>query len=225
MPAFMTDSLAKSLYRRIQDQPEPRRPTIPALTYGRTFFQGDPVFQQRAEWLTTLGVDVPEGPILVVGAGFGYLMEALKRAGRDSYGIEPGPFFWQRMDTEANPRVASRIVRDWIGSPTDITSLRRLVSQPFSYIIDEDAAPAHTNHELAKYYAHLEQLITTAPLPRGYAHNVGARNHKYRIIHMVTPLEIERGPGDSSQNWKTLTHWKRTARHHVWMDIRNGQLG
>jgi hypothetical protein len=174
--------------------------------------------------LARLGVDVSSGPILIVGAGFGYLIEALKDHGRDAYGIEPGSFFWSNMATEAEPNVARRIANDWIGSTSDVTSLRRFTSEPFGFIIDEDAAPAHTDNELTLFHARLEQFVSSAPLPSDYRWRIGARDSRARIIHMVTPLDVGRGPGDSSQNWKTLREWKRTARHHVWMDIRNGTI-
>ena len=223
MPVFITENLVQSLYKIQQGQNEEGRQHNPVLpiNYGRKYFEGSEQFFDRREALVGVGVDVTHGPLLVVGCGFGYLMEELILSGRESYGIEPGNFFWSKMREEANPDIARLIVDDWMGSADYITSLQTLTSERFGFVIDEDAAPAHSDVELRDFYASLEAVHTNAPLPYNYA--TGIRRGS-RVIHFVTALDKSRGPGDSSQNWKTAEQWKQTAPDHVWLSASDGSV-
>ena len=216
MPAFIDEQLARSLYKRHQPSThlagEPPQPTTP-LTYGREFFQGrgrlQSRFQNRASGMTSLGV-LTNHSVLVVGSAFGYLMAELDALGIETWGIEPGPWFWRsENDSEWEAGMKARTAQDWIGSGTEVDSFNAIgVSgqAKFNWIVDEDAAPAHSDAELPAFIAGLEARLQG--------------NVKGRIVHIVTTMS-NRGPGDSSQNWKSLADWQAVAPDHTWLDARN----
>lgn len=212
MPAFMTEALAPSLYRRAGPSIDGSIPEV--YSYGRTFWQDNlnTLFTNRASGITNLGV-ATNAAILVVGSAFGYLMEALNQVGVDEiWGIEPGEYFWNpARDTDWAVGMKARTVQDWIGSGTEVASFNALGipgQARFTFIIDEDAAPSHSDAELPAFIAGLEARLQG--------------NVKGRIIHIVTPLP-DSGPGDSSQNWKTMVEWKAVAPDHTWVNAHTGQ--
>jgi hypothetical protein len=214
MPALIDTALAQALYW----SPGPTLDGVkqPGITYGREYYQRinfEP-FNTRKDWLTGFGLD-NNAQVLVVGCGFGYLLEYLLDAGiPDVWGIEGGSFFWDvANDAEWRVDVKPRVANDWIGSGTEQASLDALVGVPnnerFGWIIDEDAAPAHSDAELPAFIAGLEARLQG--------------NAKGRIVHLVTPTQG--GGQDSSQNWKTLAEWKAVAPDHTWVDRIEGTVG
>lgn len=100
----------------------------PGSTYSRSWAPGR--FQHRADQLIELGVS---GRVLVVGCGFGFLLEPLLDAGVDVVGCEPGPFFWEPV----NVGEWRRDVRERVSAvPVEE------VAGVFDWVVDEDAAPA-----------------------------------------------------------------------------------
>lgn len=228
MPGFYTDALVRSLHRRpqpyhhLQDgtivDPDTLEPIAApeAVTYSRDLY--GPLlarFGERVASLTAFGLD-NNATVLVVGCGFGFLIETLIAAGiTDVWGIEPGPYFWDAAnDAEWGPGIRARVANDWIGSGTEQASLDALPGVPnnerFGWIVDEDAAPMHSDAELPAFVAGLEARLQG--------------NARGRIIHLVTTMGPG-GPGDSAVNWKTLAEWKAVEPAHRWFDIATGAEG
>ena len=212
----MTEAIARSLYARPQPQTQ-GQPAVPPITYSRAFFEGPTLtssvrdrFVSRAAGLTDRGA-LPNHSVLVVGSAFGWTLEHLTNLGvSDVWGIEPGSYLWNAPDSEWAAGMKVRTANDWIGSGTEVDSLNAIgVSGQarFNWILDEDAAPAHTDTELPTFYAALEDRLQG--------------NNLARIVHVVTPIRPDGIPGDSSQNWKTLTEWEATAPAHTWVDARS----
>jgi hypothetical protein len=214
MPQLMTEVLARSLYRQVQPGVDGVYP--PALTYERDYFfdavLGSNPFGTRKDWLTGYGLD-NNATVLVVGSGFGYLMEELINATiTDVWGIEGGDWFWDiANDTEWATGMKARTANDWIGSGTEQASLDALPGVPnnekFGWILDEDAVTMHSDAELPAFIAACEDRLQG--------------NAKGRIVHLVTPTPVQ-GPGDSSVNWKTMAEWKAVAPDHNWVNIGTG---
>lgn len=101
----------------------------PGTTYGRGW--SDELFDRRLGVLLDLGVS---GRVLVVGSGFGFLIERLLDAGVDAWGCEPGPFYWE--ETNAG------VWRDDVKQRTYPGTVEEFPETGFDWVVDEDAAPA-----------------------------------------------------------------------------------
>ena len=216
MPSFMTDQLAPSLYQVIGPGMTTNGVESPPdyiYTYGRDFY-GDRLetyFTNRASGMVNLGV-ATSASMLVVGSAFGYLMDALIAQGiTDVWGIEPGSFYWDpSRDADWAVGMKARTADDWLGSGTEVASLNALGitgQAKFNWIVDEDAAPGHTDAELPAFIAACEARLQG--------------NVKGRIVHLVTPARFPGYQGDSSQNWKTMAEWEAVAPDHTWVDVRS----
>jgi hypothetical protein len=172
------------------------------------------MFGKRKDWLTGYGLD-NNAKVLVIGCGFGFLLEYLIDAGiPDVWGIDPGDWYWDAAnDGEWRSDVKPLVANDWIGSGTEQASLQALPGvsgqAKFTWIVDEDAATMHTDAELPAFITACEDRLQG--------------NVKGRIIHIVTPLRFT-GPGDSAVNWKTMAEWKAIAPDHNWVDARTGEV-
>ncbi len=178
------------------------------LTYQREYFSNSGVFEDRRGWLTGLGLRT-NYRVLIVGSAFGYLMRTLTDVGIECWGIEGGPWFWDAdNDGEWAVGMKVRTAQDWVGSGTEQSNLDALPGVPdtFSWVVDEDAAPMHSDAELPSFISALEELTT-----RG------------RVVHLVTSVAPQ-GPGDSAVNWKTMREWKAVAPSHIWMNIGTGEV-
>ena len=214
MPAIFDEALVRALYMRPQPQTVINsvvQNPVPPLTYGAAYMLDDLRFDTRKDWLTGYGLD-NNAQVLVVGSAFGYMMRYLHDAGiTDVWGIDPGPWYWDAAnDSDWATGMKALTANDWIGSGTEQASLDALPGVPnneqFGWILDEDAAPAHSDTKLPTFISALEDRLQG--------------NAKGRIVHIVTPLQVEQGPGDSSQNWKPLADWKAVAPDHTWVDNR-----
>lgn len=184
-------------------------------TYGRRFYAQDWNFGTRKDWMTGYGLD-NNADVLVIGCGFGFLIEELIAAGIPTvWGIEGGSFFWDAaQDSEWDPAVKARVANDWIGSGTEKASLQAIdagsAQATFNWIVDEDAAPMHSDAELPAFIAACEDRLQG--------------NARGRIVHLVSTVGPF-GPGNQAVNWKTLAEWKAVAPDHTWVDIATGEVG
>lgn len=216
MPLLYDDATVRAHYRSVSTglrvdgvEVDPQ----PPKTYSRDF--GDLLGQmsRRRDWLTGYGLD-NNASVLVVGAGFGYLVEYLIAAGiADVWGLEGGSYYWDAaQDGQWDPAVKARVAQGWIGSGTEVASLQSLgVSGQarFNWVVDEDAAPCHTDAELPAFIAGLEARLQG--------------NAKGRIVHIVTDRTVEEGPfGDPNLNAKTIQEWSLVAPDHTWVRARDG---
>ncbi len=220
MPQFIDETLARVLYRKPQPQThvagQPVTDPVPPLTYGRPFYGNlaSSMFNTRKNWLTGYGLD-NNADVLVVGSGFGFLLEFLLDAGIECWGIEPGSWFWDPAnDGEWRADVKVRTVNDWIGSGTEQAALEALPGTPnrakFTWIIDEDCATMHSDAELPAFIAACEDRLQG--------------NARGRIVHIVTPLRVETGPGNQAVNWKLMADWKAVAPAHTWVNTLTGEV-
>lgn len=158
-------------------------------TYGRGWFDLPHPFDRRARALVDAGVS---SPVLVVGSGFGFLIEALLDLDLDAYGAEPGSWFWDPANAvEWASQARHRTMRTVI-EPGALPDAR------FDWVVDEDASPHHSDAELPGFHETLERLAANPP------------------IHLVTPIVV----GDSALNWKSIEEWEATAPTHTWISTR-----
>lgn len=212
MPLTYTEQIWRSLYRR-------NRGTVDGVhqgyvAYSRETFLDSLVFETRRDWLTGYGLD-NNASILVVGCGFGFLLEQLIDAGiTDVYGLEPSAWLFDPANGgEWRSDVRSRVAQDFVGSGTEKASLNALGvggAARFTFVVDEDAASSHTDAELPAFVAGLEDRLQG--------------NARSRIVHVVTTALHDGYVGDSSLNWKTLADWKAIAPTHTWVDARTGEI-
>ena len=207
MPQFMDQITAVRLYRR-REFDASGIPTGGQLTYSRQFWGAnmDGFFGTRKDWLTGYGLD-NSASVLVIGSGFGFLLEYLIDAGiTNVVGIEPGSYFWDAAnDDQWRSDVKALTVNDWIGSGTEVASLTALPSVSgqarFTYVIDEDAITMHTDAEIPAFVAACEARLQG--------------NAKGRIFHLVTPNDS----GDPSVNWKSMAEWSTLVPDHSFVDV------
>lgn len=206
MPTVMSDRLARSLYQRPREVARSPNSRLETVTYGREFFKDSPVFQRRAEFLSQRISS--DATILVVGCGFGYLLEALLLEGLDrTWGIEPGPFFWEGHPEDWDETTRTRVARGWIGSGRERFALSEIGAPGnFDWVVDEDAAPAHHDGELGHFYFGLAKFV----------------RRPHNIIHLVT---ADPDGVHITQNWKSLPDWEASAPDHTWADIRTIDVG
>ncbi len=218
MPTFMDETIARTLYRSPQPQQRENGIVInpvPPLTYGPEYLSmSAQMFLDRKDELIRNGI-TNNASVLVVGCGYGSLIDVLTDAGiTDVYGLDPGSWIQDNLTSfQPDAAIRDRIGDDWVGSGTEQATLNSLGvtgQAKFTYVVDEDAAPAHTDIELPVFVSGLEDRLQG--------------NARGRIIHIVSVLRTESGPGDSSQNWKTLADWKAVAPSHTWVDTR-GNVG
>ncbi len=204
MPILYDAALVASLYNVGDPLDTTRR-----VTYSRELFEWD------TDWVGSRMAALPPAwitaaDIVVVGAGFGWLIEFLIDAGVSSaVGIDPGPYMQANMATESRSDVTVIDATVGVDPINSIKSALRGAGFQRSYdvVIDEDAASSHSDAELQAFYDGCEGLL------RG--------NQINRVVHLVTPISPS-GPGDSSLNWKTMAEWKATRPAHTWIDIRTG---
>lgn len=209
MAAVYTTSLWQSLYSLRRGKLD--GVVLEPFTYGRDLHSAGLVemFNTRRDWLTGFGLD-NNATVLVVGSAFGYLIEALAGAGiTDVWGIDDSPHIWDpAQDSDWAPGAKAVTANDRVESPTAKASLNAVGAggaAKFRYVVDEDAVPSLTDAEVPAFIAGCEARLQG--------------NVKGRIVHVVTTLGPN-GPGDSSQNWKTLAEWEAFAPDHTWVDAR-----
>jgi hypothetical protein len=211
MPVFLDLATTQSLYRYRRNEAEGWR------TYDRmwlTATSGSALFARRLDEMVNLGL-LNNSDILVVGAGFGFLIEqGMADARLDTvtwYGLEPGPYFWDAaQDGEWDAAVKARVANDYLQSPTVVSSLQGLGASGqarMDFIVDEDCITMHSDAETTEFLDACEDRL------QGGA--VG------RIIHVVTTLGSN-GPGHSSVNWKSLQEWHDLRPTHTWVESQTG---
>lgn len=217
MPLLYDDALVRSHYKSVRTservggvETDPQ----PPVTYSREFGDLLARMSTRKDWLTGYGLD-NNAVVLVVGCGFGYLIEFLRAQGISQvWGLEPGSYYWDPAnDGEWDPAVKALVAQDWIGSGTEQASLDALPGVPnnerFGWIVDEDAASCHTDAELPAFIAGLEARLQG--------------NVKGRIVHIVSDREVQEGPfSDPNLNSKTIVEWSLVAPDHTWVRARDG---
>jgi len=230
MPNFYDETTAKLLHSEVRRGPVMQDSVVitPAdvVFYERRMANVlNGAFSTRKDWLTGYGLD-NNASVLVVGCGFGFLMEELIAAGiTDVWGIEPGSWYWDAAnDGEwatgidngqgVSLTMKARVANDWLGSGTEQASLEAIgagnVQEKFDWILDEDAATVHSDAELPAFIAACEARLQG--------------NARGRIVHLVTTYNGQGTQTNPLVNWKTLAEWKAVAPNHNWVDINSGEV-
>lgn len=210
MPVFLDLATTQSLYRYRRTSDEEWR------TYDRTWLDATSasvLFDRRLDEMVNHGL-LNNSDILVVGSGFGFLMERgladPRTSGANWYGLEPGTYFWDpAQDAEWDPVVKALTANDYLQSPTVVDSLRALGltgQARVDFVIDEDCITMHSDAEITEFLDACEARL------QGGA--VG------RIVHIVT-TDLN-GPGDSAVNWKSLQAWHDLRPTHTWVESQTG---
>jgi len=102
-----------------------------------------PFFAERAAWINSLGTT---GKIAVAGCGWGYLVDELRKLGRDAYGFDISSYATAKFSS-IRPTEVSRVVTADALNATQMTTFRRTTcglsgSTKIPLIVTEDMLPA-----------------------------------------------------------------------------------
>lgn len=180
------------------------------ITYSRKWREQmpDQLFEARADLVEHYAP--AGGSVLVVGCGFGWLIEKLLERGLDAYGVDSSPYIIANLQTESD--VPERIRKAQIGwEPGGSSTRLATLGFPTQYdvVVDEDVAPALWGGELAVFNSTLTALTKQGGT----------------TLHFTSCLRPNGMLGDSSLQWKTIGEWKQTAQNHVWIDLRTNTEG
>ena len=142
---------------------------------------------------------------LVVGAGFGGLIEEAHDAGFPLWwGIDSSPYIEANRGTEVRGDVV--MVADDIRGGGRVRSALRSATgdDEFAWIVTEDVVPCYPDSELST----LVPLVETLLEPGAPTTNV---------VHITTLLKPN-GVQDPRMNWKSLADWKSAFPNHTWTD-------
>lgn len=180
------------------------------ITYGRLFAQR--VMGPRDDDLTFHNLRVhrltekfPMGKsdrILVVGCGFGFLIDAFHDAGfLNVWGIDNSPYIQTNRGTES--RDTTGFVDSDIRGPEVRAKLKDLTGDwIFNWIVTESVMECYEDQEMGSLLDAVEVTLDA---------DNGLRN----IIHLV-PVNLQ---PDSVFNVKTISEWREVRVGHSWMDI------
>lgn len=188
MPVTYTEKLWRSLYA-VQDGEE-------WITYGRRWWElgGRIRYERRAKLLAEMGVS---GRVLVVGAGFGYLPEALKAEAPDvvwADGLDASPYVRAHADTESPAGC-----RPFFG---DVTQPPPIEIDNYDWVIDEDCLPGYAPEDAPAFLDACEWRLRHGLPPE-------------RVVHIVTTLRGK--PGDSALTWLSADEWRAMRPSHTWL--------
>lgn len=198
----------EALWNRFYRVPVPEDHSLGNLHYERGLLDAWPEFVSRRVDQFPPGL-IQNSSIVVVGCGFGWLMEALIDAGVGTVvGVDMSPYIHANKATQSRNDVT--IVNGIVGVD-NVSSLLQSAGFPRQYraVIDEDAASSHSDAELPAFFAGCESLLQ------------GGQTAK--IVHLVTEKRGE-GIGDSAINWKYLSEWKALAPSHTWVSLSSGEV-
>lgn len=139
-------------------------------------------FAKRAEFLASY----PD-PILVVGCGFGFLVDELLKLGKLAYGIDAAR--WAINQSEEG--VAGRVWERSILNSSDVLSLSQLMP-PLATVVTEDLLPYLSDQEAATAAAKCASLNPS------------------HVVHLVTQQ------GQASLNWHSLAQWQAITSQPVY---------
>lgn len=201
MPLVYDQTLYESLYQINTDAGQ--------IHYTRSLYNISPGRIANRVAMLPQGT-VQSADVIVVGCGFGWLVEqAIDNGVAAAVGIDSSPFIQANKATESRGDVV--ILDATVGVTADNTIKSMLQAAGFKrtadLVIDEDAASSHSDAELQAFFDGCESLVSG--------------NRPARVVHLVTPVS-ERGGNDPIINWKTMAEWKALRPAHTWIDIRTG---
>ncbi len=194
---------------------------VPRVTWDaaafETYYQGsdgvngygqrmnrDAIFGKRFRVLTTEFNMLPTDRILVVGCGFGYLIDRFHDGGFPNvWGIDSSDDIEQRQGAES--RGSTLWVPDTItGAGRIRNKLRQLTGDDeFDWIITESMLESYEDGEVQTILNVCEGALTGSD-----------QSH---IIHIVVTKEDPAAPGYAPAfNWKTIADWNLLRPSHSW---------
>ena len=167
------------------------------ITYSRTFFIEDPIFQMRAEKIESILNFDNGADILVLGCGLGFLMEELKKLGNNVWGVDNSSYIQTHKNRPEN-RNKIPIYNISVLQNNFLSEVKRVTGATwFSAIVTEDLLTSHD--EFTTILSRCENLLSPdAP--------------KTNIIHIVDTN------AKSPFTEKTLEGWKSIAPTHTWLN-------
>jgi hypothetical protein len=165
------------------------------ITYSRLFFEGDALFQNRAEKVINL-LNIPVGSsIFVAGCGFGYLMEALSDKRMNTSGCDNSPYIHFNTETESTLPIHNIDVED-----VNFVNLIREATgvMYFDYIITEDMITSYDSYNTI--INNLEGILKT-------------NKPKTNIINIVDTN------CSSPFIKKSLNEWRELYPNYTWLDF------
>lgn len=186
--------------------------------YGKERFlaQGAPdhLGTFRARWAavtSNLAIQTTD-TVLVIGCGFGYLIEAAQEAGyTEVYGLDSSPYVDSVKDVEASGNVI--IVPDDVRAPQVRNALQAATGyRTFDWVITEDVVACY----------HVDDQGGTIPQNQLVQNFDGPLNNllnntstRANILH-ITSIRRQIG-GDSAFTWLTLEEWSQILPTHNWL--------
>lgn len=158
---------------------------------------------RRDALIAALGL-VPTDRIVVVGCGFGFLIEVFHDAGFPAvWGVESSPWIIAGRATETRPDVL--YVEDDVRASKVGGALKKIAGAGgFDYVITEDVISSYTQSETADVFTACEGLLAPGR-PASSA------------VHLVTTTADDGSTGDSAFTWLDLTQWKALQPSHTFM--------
>jgi 2-polyprenyl-3-methyl-5-hydroxy-6-metoxy-1,4-benzoquinol methylase len=138
--------------------------------------------------------------ILVVGCGFGYLVEAMMDLKfQNCWGMDNSTWIAANRATEARSDVP--ILEIGILDEGLLPRLAaRTGSAMFDWVVDEHILEGYLDEQHKPLIMAMNELV---PDPA-------------RVIHMIQPIS-EGKTGDPSMNWKTFDEWVSVYEHNRWI--------
>ena len=163
-------------------------------------------FEQRVDAILANHSPSTTDRILVVGAGFGGMVEAWHDAGyANCWGVDSSPWIETNKATMTRNDVilVSEDIRN--GGQFRLALRQNTGDDEYDWVITEDVVSCYADADLATMIPLVETLLFNGtPLTN--------------IIHMTT---YSRGPGtmDSALNAKTLQEWQTAYPSYSWMGM------
>lgn len=197
------------------------RPGSPTLGqrlqgYGREYYRilnysdTDHLKSFRRRWANLIasfpGIQ-PNDRVLVVGAAFGFLIEAAKEAGYPNvWGLDNSPDVEARKGVEAAPGIiiVNADVRG-IGGQVRNTLRQLTGDDQFDWVITEDMASCYSDAEVQSMAPLLENLLF-------------AGRPASNVIHVTSCLREGETRSDLLLTWHTLAEWRALVPSHSWAD-------
>lgn len=180
-----------------------------------------PFFAQRA---AVIHQRFPSGKVLVVGCGWGYLVDELLNLGGDAWGVDASSYAINKGKALSGVNAGTTLeglavgMRSDTGSrlvSADATNRQQLASarqtaglsgsQRFEVVVTEDVLPVLSDAEVSVLVTEVRRLAVT-------------------VLHIVSPGD----PSDPSKlaglNWKSTSQWKQLAAPDLVLDVESGAV-
>jgi cyclopropane fatty-acyl-phospholipid synthase-like methyltransferase len=170
-----------------------------------TAYRRYPFFAERADFLTRRYPEL--GTVLVVGCGWGYLVDELETRGWDAWGADASAYAIARGQAEL-PHLEGRLFRADVTDARHLDLLMRRTDPPidrFDLVVTEDLLPALDDDEIARALAALRGVGRT-------------------LVHIVTPGDDRGGARHSDLNWKPIAAWRSLLAPDAVLDAETGEV-